>query len=192
MPQPSPALKPSDLKISTNSAKSALPPLPKGCYICPSYTKLPTTRINSQPIPLYPSRSQCGTERCKCQKRASYSRLPILPKQTQLTNSTLAIHVATPTDSLLHRPATSSEPWCSCVFESVLLMMAACEAVGEGTRSGLMPSRSAVPESATVVLRMNPGALLSRRYHSVGFDRARVRESWRVECQGILRCEPLC
>jgi len=52
-----------------------------------------------------------------------------------------------------------------------------------------MPRRRAVPDKATVVLRMKPGALLSRRYHRVGFERARVRESCRVECHGIRRCD---
>lgn len=83
-------------------------------------------------------------------------------------------------------PATSSEFWWSWALERVLLTKG-CEDVGAGTKSGLIPSKRAVPERATVVLRMKPGALLSRRYHRVGLDRARVRESWRVECHGMRR-----
>ena len=61
------------------------------------------------------------------------------------------------------------------------------DVAGAGTSDGLMPRRRAVPDRATVVLRMKPGAVRSRRYQRVGLQRARVRESWRVECQGTRR-----
>ncbi len=49
--------------------------------------------------------------------------------------------------------------------------------------------RIAVPRRPTSEERRNPGLVRSIRYQRKGLARARVRETWRVDCQGSLRCE---
>jgi len=56
-------------------------------------------------------------------------------------------------------------------------------------RFGLIPKASAVPVMATVVESMKPGGVRSSRYQIAGLERARVRESWSVDCHGNLRCQ---
>jgi hypothetical protein len=51
-----------------------------------------------------------------------------------------------------------------------------------------MESKRPVPVRATVVARMKQGPVRSRRYQIAGFARARVRLSWRGDCQGRRRC----
>jgi len=59
---------------------------------------------------------------------------------------------------------------------------------GDGIKSGLIDRRSPVPVRATVVARMKHGPVRSRRYQMAGLARARVRLSWRGDCQGRRRC----
>lgn len=138
--------------------------------------------------------------RVKPASQQHHSLRPIFPKHTQLTNNTLAIQVATPTLSWLKRiPAISNIPLCSCWYaESVPLaredpgVLPGAWGDGDGTRSGLMDRSSAVPEREKVAERMKPGAVRSRRYQIAGFARAKVRESWRVDCQASRRCGKKC
>lgn len=111
----------------------------------------------------------------------SANRRPIFPKQTQLQNITLAIHVATPIVSFVIIPLKSSP------FD-VFAALALGEGVaGEGTIPGLTPSNTAVPVRPTTVERTKPGLERSMRYHKTGFASASVRETWSVDCQGSLR-----
>lgn len=164
-----------------------------------SHSSLPypssgNTRERTQPKCPYPTQCTLSlTNLCRTFPfRCNHSLRPILPKQTQLTKSTLAIHVATATLSRLNMPATSMPAFFSCCLLSVVfapaLARAATDGEGAGTRSGFMESRRAVPLRATVELRMKPGEVRSRRYQIAGLARARVRLSWRVDCQGRRRC----
>ena len=53
---------------------------------------------------------------------------------------------------------------------------------------GFTPSRTAVPARPTMVERMKPGLERSIMYQRTGLTRASVNETWRVDCQGSLRC----
>ncbi len=53
--------------------------------------------------------------------------------------------------------------------------------------SGFRPRRTAVPAMPTRAESRKPGLERSTRYQSTGLTRARVRETWRVDCQGSLR-----
>src|SRR2546423_11946522 len=108
------------------------------------------------------------------------SRRPIFPKQTQLQNNTLAIHVHMPMLSF----AGKREDGPSCTE----LLPARCAggdgAAGEGTMLGLMPSRARVPPIPTTVDNQNPVFDRSIRYHNTGFARANVSETCSVDCHG--------
>lgn len=107
-----------------------------------------------------------------------YSLRPIFPKATALTNNTLAIQVATPTDSSVKAPSTRS-----CPLPALAVALATFEndwmlaGWGEGIKSGLIDRSSPVPVRATVVARMKHGPVRSRRYQMAGLARARVRLS---------------
>lgn len=108
--------------------------------------------------------------------------LPMLPKQTQLQNSTLAIHVLTPILSLVIRPSDRMPS------KVELPAFARGEGVaGEGTISGFTPSSTAVPATPTMADRKKPGLERSTMYHRTGLTSASVRETCRVDCQGSLR-----
>lgn len=163
----------------------------------PPYPSSGNTRERTQPKCPYPTQCTLFSDQFMLNLPfgCNHSLRPILPKQTQLTKSTLAIHVATATLSRLNIPATSMPASFSCCLLSVVLAAALARAAadgdGAGTRSGFMESRRAVPLRATVELRMKPGEVRSRRYQIAGLARARVRLSWRVDCQGRRRCKPL-
>jgi len=136
-------------------------------------------------VPAMPSASHClprGT-----------SRRPIFPKQTALTNSTLAIHVATPTVSWPNNPSTSASPdgpfTAAVPFprDAITRPCCPCPCPGGGTQAGLMPSNTPVPPIETTVDSRKPGAERSSRYHSAGFASARVSESCIVDCHDNLR-----
>jgi hypothetical protein len=114
----------------------------------------------------------------------SPNRLPILPKQTQLQNSTLAIQVATPMLSALTSPELTGQGELPIVIEAF-----EGAAAGAGTILGLIPRRMAVPARPTTDDRRKPALLRSMRYQSTGLTRARVNETWSVDCQGSLRCK---
>lgn len=131
--------------------------------------------------PLYWTVFSCEKSRINYVLPLSANLRPILPKQTQLQNITLAIHVATPMVSLVIIPSNPSplDVWAA---------LAPGEGVaGEGTIPGLTPSNTAVPVRPTTVERMKPGLERSMRYHNTGLTSARVRETWRVDCHGSLR-----
>lgn len=111
------------------------------------------------------------------------SLLPIFPKQTLLQNSTLAIQVPIPMLSLLIRP--SCTPYSRDRFENELAL--GDGVAGDGTISGLTPKAMAVPARPTSTERRKPGLDRSTRYQSTGLTRARVNETWEVDCQGSLR-----
>lgn len=104
---------------------------------------------------------------------ARFKRRPTLPKHTQLQNSTLEIHVATPIVSDV-TPETSNV----CVSFG---------AAGEGTMSGLMLSRAAAPDMPTTRESANPALDLSIRYHMNGLTKASVSDTCSVDCHGRRR-----
>ena len=53
--------------------------------------------------------------------------------------------------------------------------------------AGLERKMNEVSSEVTIRLQERPGLLRSRMYHSAGLTRARVRVSWRVDCQGRRR-----
>ena len=105
---------------------------------------------------------------------------PIFPKQTQLQNKTLAIHV--------HIPMLSSVGSLEAALSSTELLPARWAlgdgAGGDGTISGLMPRRAIVPPIPTTVESKNPVFDRSTKYHNTGFARASVSEACSVDCQG--------
>lgn len=109
--------------------------------------------------------------------------LPMLPKHTQLQNSTLAIQVPTPILSSEESPSNpgwfpdtfARDNFCGCM-------------AGDGTISGLTSSNTIVPATPTTADKMKPGFDLSIRYHRTGFASASVRETCRVDCQGNFLC----
>ncbi len=62
-------------------------------------------------------------------------------------------------------------------------------AAGEGTISGFTPKAIAVPARPTSIERRKPGLERSTRYQRTGLTRARVKETWEVDCHGSLRYE---
>lgn len=104
----------------------------------------------------------------------------MFPKQTQLQNRTLAIQV--------HMPMLSFVGKREDAISSTELFPVTCAlgdaAAGDGTISGLMPSRAKVPPTPTTVESKNPVFDRSIRYHSTGFARASVSETCSVDCQG--------
>lgn len=62
---------------------------------------------------------------------------------------------------------------------------------GLGIISGVTMKWSKVPVTPTAVERRRPGLERSIRYQRTGFTNARVRDAWRVEDQGSLRCNIL-
>lgn len=60
---------------------------------------------------------------------------------------------------------------------------------GEGIMSGFEARRRAVPVAPTKDERRKPGLDRSMRYQRTGLTRASVREAWRVDAHGSLRCE---
>ena len=59
---------------------------------------------------------------------------------------------------------------------------------GEGSTSGLERKMNEVRTEVTMREKERPGLLRSRMYQRAGLTRARVRVSWRVDCQGRRRC----
>src|SRR5438034_1216254 len=106
----------------------------------------------------------------------------MFPKHTLLQNSTLAIHVPTAMlscEMAARVPSSGVESFKGEALGEVI--------AGEGTTSGLIPSNANIPASPTNVERMKPGLERSMRYQSTGLTRARVSDTWRVDCQGSLR-----
>lgn len=113
----------------------------------------------------------------------SASLRPIFPKQTQLQNKTLIIHVPTSTVSLATKP-----PKTSFAGELVALPEAIwVDIAGEGIISGFRLRSMVVPKTPTAAERMKPGLERSMRYQRTGLTRASVREAWRVDAHGSLR-----
>ena len=118
--------------------------------------------------------------------RGRASRRPMLPKQTQLQNNTLAIHVPTPMLSVLSQGCIpfSEAPELEWTLEDEGKGEAVAGAKGEaatgaggGTMAGLILSNTAVPVIPTAADRRSPVFDRSIRYHSTGFARARVSET---------------
>lgn len=108
------------------------------------------------------------------------SRRPTFPKQTQLQNSTLQIHVETPTLSTETRPATKPP---------VDALAEAAEKTGSGAWiiCGFVCRRTAVPAMPTAAENQKPARVRSTRYQRKGLTRASVSETCSVDCQGSLR-----
>ena len=103
----------------------------------------------------------------------------MFPKQTQLQNNTLAIHVQRPILSFVTERKDPDS--CKEAFSGICLSE---DIAGAGTMSGLMPSKTIVPATPTVAERKKPVFDLSIRYHRTGLARANVKETCRVDCQG--------
>jgi hypothetical protein len=58
---------------------------------------------------------------------------------------------------------------------------------GDGRTSGFERKMKDVKTEVTRRETERPGLLRSRMYHRAGLTRARVRVSWRVDCQGRRR-----
>ena len=107
---------------------------------------------------------------------------PILPKQTQLQKRTLAIHVPTPTLSLLiNRFPTRFS------YDTFMAFAGGEGMAGEGTIWGFTPNSTVVPVIPMNAERIKPGLERSIRYHRTGFTSASVKETWKVDCHGSLR-----
>jgi hypothetical protein len=107
---------------------------------------------------------------------------PILPKHTQLQNSTLIIQIPPSMPSLLTYPPRSSIIvlcWTVAFLE---------EEAGLGIMSGFETRRSAVPVAPTPKERMKPGLERSIMYHRTGLTSANVSEACRVEVHGSFLC----
>ena len=104
----------------------------------------------------------------------------MFPKQTQLQNKTLAIHVHMPMLSFVG----NREDSISCTDSFPARCALGEGAAGEGTISGLMPSRASVPPTPTTVDSKNPVFERSIKYHNTGFARASVSETCKVDCHG--------
>ena len=97
----------------------------------------------------------------------------MFPKQTQLQNKTLAIQVHIAMLSFVgYRDDTTA---CTELFPERCAF--GDGAAGDGTMSGLMPSRATVPPTPTTVENQNPVFDRSIRYHRTGFARASVSET---------------
>lgn len=59
---------------------------------------------------------------------------------------------------------------------------------GDGRTSGLERKMKEVRIEVTINEQESPGLERSRMYQRAGLTRARVRVSWRVDCQGRRRC----
>jgi len=114
--------------------------------------------------------------------QANASLRPILPKHTQLQNSTLAIQVETAMLSGLTSPCGGIE-----LVEFGPKPAGGITIAGEGTMSGLTANKTAVPVIPTTVDSKKPALERSTRYHSTGLTSARVSETCKVDCHGSLR-----
>ena len=112
------------------------------------------------------------------------SLLPMFPKQTQLQNSTLAIHVLTPMLSLVIRLSDKLPS-----KEAFIAFARRKEVAGGGTISGFTPSSIAVPAIPTMADRTKPGFERSIKYHKTGLTSASVKDTCKVDCQGSLRLQ---
>ena len=63
------------------------------------------------------------------------------------------------------------------------------EDAGDGIISGFRLSSTVVPKTPTAAERKKPGLVRSIRYQRTGLTRASVREAWRVDVHGNLRCD---
>lgn len=80
---------------------------------------------------------------------------------------------------------------CVCVWlfmEGICVVFVVAGRDGEGRTSGLERKMKDVRMEVTVSETERPGFERSRMYQRAGFTRARVRVSWRVDCQGRRRC----
>lgn len=116
--------------------------------------------------------------------RLQVSRRPMLPKQTQLQNSTLSIHMPVSTVSCLASPPSISV---AAPVASIDALRPAGPA-GVGIMSGLTPMSRREPTSPTAADRRKPGLERSMSHHNRGLTSASVTESCSVEAQGSLRC----
>lgn len=107
------------------------------------------------------------------------SLLPMLPKHTQLQNSTLALQVQTPMLSWETKPSMPTSG--AVMFASVAL---GSRIAGDGTILGLISNNMKVPKIPTIADKMKPAFDRSIRYQSTGLTSARVRETCIVDCQG--------
>lgn len=94
----------------------------------------------------------------------------MFPKQTQLQNRTLAIHVP-----------TASSP-CETFRPAMLLLNTVSSMVpdvlsGEKTMPGFISSKAIIPVSPMTVERTKPDLERSTRYHRKGFTSASVSET---------------
>jgi hypothetical protein len=114
----------------------------------------------------------------------SASLRPIFPKQTQLQNKTLIIHVPHSTVSFATKPPKTSFAIYVALLDAIWV-----DDAGDGIISGLRLSRTVVPKTPTAAERRKPGFVRSIRYQRTGLTRASVREAWRVDVHGNLRCD---
>lgn len=106
-------------------------------------------------------------------------RRPMFPKQTQLQNSTLAIHTVTAIVSYRSAvPPSAMLP----------LLERRLKVAGGGTMSGFTSSNTKAPPMPTREESTKPVLVPSTRYHKKGLTRAKVRLTCWVDSQGKLRC----
>ena len=72
-------------------------------------------------------------------------------------------------------------------IEGVCVALDAKGTLGDGNAVGLERNTTEVRMEVTMSENDRPGLLRSRIYHKAGLTSARVRVSWRVDCQGRRR-----
>lgn len=112
-------------------------------------------------------------------------RRPMLPKQTQLQNSTLSIHTPVSTVSCRASPPRVSKSSWEVALVTDALPNETAE--GVGIISGLTPRRKAEPVRPTAAARTKPGLERSISHQRRGFTRASDRDTWRVDAQATFR-----
>lgn len=124
---------------------------------------------------------------CRLRPVRKANRLPILPKQTVLQNSTLMIHVPHSIVLCVMMPLKA----CTTGGAVELSVNSEGDDAGDGIISGLSDSSTAVPTTPTEVERRKPGFDRSIRYQSTGLTSASVKDTCKVEVQGSFRCHML-
>jgi len=72
-------------------------------------------------------------------------------------------------------------------IEGACVALDAKGTLGDGNAVGFERNMTEVRMEVTMSENDRPGLLRSRMYHRAGLTRARVRVSWRVDCQGRRR-----
>ena len=84
-------------------------------------------------------------------------------------------------------PAKSSFCDCELNLEEAYVELVVAGSAGEGSTSGFERKMQEVRMEVVMREKESPLRLRSRMYQRAGLTRARVRVSWRVDCQGSRR-----